>query len=489
VNRTNKPAAAFKPARQAIFPCIWAIAAFTLLGSDRSSIGAETSERPNFVFIVTDDQRWDMLGCAGNPIISTPNVDKLAKEGVHFRNMFVTTAICAASRASLLTGLYERTHRYTFGTKPITDAHVDLSYPAQLKKSGYRTGFVGKFGVGVERGATGRMFDSFVPLNRTPYWKKQPDGTEKHLTDIEGEKAIAFLEAAKTGKPFCLSICFNAPHAEDEDPKQYFWQKEVDRLYADTTFPVPKTMTDDFFNSHPAFLKNSESRVRFKWRFDEPKKYQEMVRGYYRMISGVDLVVGRVHDALKRLGLADNTVLIFTSDNGYFLGDRGFADKWYMYEQSIRVPLIVFDPRAKQADRGRVVDAMALNVDLSPTVLELARIEAPKSIQGHSLVPLLAGRTPADWRSDFFYEHLFERNNIPKSEGVRNERFTYLRWFEQNPMVEELYDHVADFEETKNLVNDPQYSETLKKLRKRTMELRDLYGGPYRPNLATKEKN
>jgi arylsulfatase A-like enzyme len=460
--------------------------AFAILLALGGGVPAADAPRPNVLFILTDDQRWDMMGCAGNPIIRTPNMDALAKDGVRFRNMFVTTAICAASRASIFTGLYERTHRYTFNTKPITDEHVAISYPALLRQAGYRTGFVGKFGVGVEKGATARMFDSFVPLTRNPYWKKQPGGTEKHLTDIEGEKAVAFLDTVKPGEPFCLSVSFNAPHAEDNDPKQYFWQKEVDDLYKDAVLPVPRTMADEFFNAQPDFLKNSESRVRFKWRFDEPRKYQEMVKGYYRMISGVDLVVGRLREALRKRGLADNTVIVFTSDNGYFLGDRGFADKWYIYEHSIRVPLLVFDPRAEKADRGRVVEAPVLNVDLCPTLLELAGVAIPKAAQGRSLVPLLKGRTPADWRTDFFYEHLFEHNKIPKSEGVRGERFTYVRWFEQKPLVEELYDHVADFDETRNLVVDPKYADVLAKMRARTTELRDQYGGPYRPNPAEK---
>jgi arylsulfatase A-like enzyme len=401
-----------------------------LLGS-LAATPVAAADRPNVVFLLADDMRWDMMGCAGNRIIQTPHLDALARGGVRFPNAFVTTAICAASRASLLTGLYERTHRYTFGTNP--------------------------------------------------YWKKQPDGTEKHLTDIEGEQAVEFLAAQRPGVPFCLSVSFNAPHAEDNDPKQYFWQKEVDHLYRDVTFPVPRTMAPDFFEKHPPFLKDTESRVRFKWRFDEPKKYQEMVAGYYRMISGVDLVVGRIREALAKKGLAENTVIVFSADNGYFLGDRGFADKWYVYEHSIRVPLIVYDPRAKSP---RVVDRMALNVDVSPTLLELAGVPVPAAVQGHSLVPLLRGEAPADWRTDFFYEHLFERKNIPKSEGVRTERHTYVRWFEQSPVVEELYDHVADFDQTTNLVADPAHAAVLERLRKRTTELRDKYGGPYRPNPA-----
>lgn len=194
------------------------------------------TRRPNIVFLLADDMRWDAMGCAGNPIIKTPNLDTLASQGIRFKNAFVTTSICAASRASILTGLYERTHRYTFNTKSITEEHIAISYPVQLRKAGYRTGFVGKFGVGVLPGAVNEMFDSFIPLDRNPYWKKQPDGSEKHLTDIECDKAIEFIKSLKPGKPFCLSVSFNAPHAEDNDPKQYFWQNVGDRSTLSASF-------------------------------------------------------------------------------------------------------------------------------------------------------------------------------------------------------------------------------------------------------------
>jgi arylsulfatase A-like enzyme len=186
--------------------------------------------------------------------------------------------------------------------------------------------------------------------------------------------------------------------------------------------------------------------------------------------------------------VADDTVIVFTADNGYFLGERGFADKWYIYEPSIRVPLVVFDPRAAKDRRGKTTDAMALNVDVAPTLLELAGVAVPKDVQGRGLVPLLRGREPADRRTDFFYEHLFERKNIPKSEGVRTGRFTYVPWFEENPVVEELYDHVADFDQVTNRIADPKFSEARDRLRERTTELRDAYGGPYRPNPADKKK-
>jgi arylsulfatase A-like enzyme len=213
-----------------------------------------------------------------------------------------------------------------------------------------------------------------------------------------------------------------------------------------------------------------------------------MVAGYYRMISGVDLAIGRIVKVIEEAKIADNTVIVFASDNGYFLGERGFADKWYIYEPSIRVPLLVHDPRMGKDMRGRVVERMALNVDISPTLLDLAGIPTPRTVQGCSLVPLMKAEPAAHWRTDFLYEHLFERDNIPKSEGVRTEQFAYVRWFEQTPVVEELYDHVADFEEVNNLIANPKFAEVRDKLRKRTTELRDQYGGPYRPNPAENKK-
>ncbi len=432
---------------------------------------------PNILLVLTDDQRWDTLGCSGNPVARTPHLDALAHDGVRFRNAFVTTAICAASRASILTGLYERTHRYTFDTPPIRDEHTDTSYPVLLKAAGYRTGFVGKFGVRTAPGGPARMFDSFVPLAAGPYWKKQPDGTERHLCDLTGDRALEFLAGCRPEQPWCLSISFNEPHAEDGDPQQYFWPKALDDSYVDTVFPVPKTMMPSFFAAQPEFLRKSESRIRFLWRFDEPQKYQDMVRGYYRMIGGVDAVVGRLRGELQQRGLADDTVILFCSDNGYFLGERGFADKWYAYEPSIRVPLLIADPRLPDLRKGTTCDLMALNVDLAPTILELAGIARPEHYQGRSLVPLVHGRAPVDWRTEFFYEHLLDGPKIPKSEGLRTERFTYLRWFEQSPLVEELYDHQADFDEQDNLVAVPAYADVLADLRRRTDALRDRYGG------------
>ena len=194
---------------------------------------------PNILFILTDDQRWDMMGNM-TPALHTPEMDRLAEEGVRFENAFVTTSICAASRASILTGLVERTHRFSFVTPPFADKYVDMSFPKLLRDAGYRTGYVGKFGVFPKKGATERLYDFLQELTH-PYWKEQPDGSLRHLTDLEGEAAMTFLEEHSLrgdGKPFCLTIGFSAPHAEDVNPLQYLPQKEVEHLYEDLRFPV-----------------------------------------------------------------------------------------------------------------------------------------------------------------------------------------------------------------------------------------------------------
>ncbi|HUS91532.1 MAG TPA: sulfatase [Phycisphaerae bacterium] len=442
--------------------------------------------RPNILFLLIDDQRNDTLGCAGHPILKTPTVDRLAAEGVRFTHAFVTTSICAASRASIFTGLYERTHRYTFGTPPIRAEHAAAGYPALLRKAGYRTGFIGKFGVGMAAGTREEMFDYFKPHGRGPYFKKMPDGTTRHETEIAGDRAIEFLGEVPEGTPFCLSVSFNAVHAEDGDKRpgigHYPWPKAVDGMYEDVTVPPPRLSDPKVFEAHPAFLKKSMNRQRFFWRWDTPEKYQTNIRAYFRMISGVDRVIGRVLAELKRRGLADNTVVIYTGDNGYYMGQRGFAGKWSHYEESLRVPLIVYDPRRPREKRGALVESMALNVDLPATMLDLAGVGVPKHYGGRSLRPLLEGRTPADWRTDFFCEHLMNNAAIPKWEGVRGERYVYARYFEQKPPYEFLHDLKADPDQLENLTADPAAAAVLAKMRTRCDELRDAYGGPYKPH-------
>jgi len=413
------------------------------------------SKQPNIIFILTDDQRWDALGYAGNPIIQTPHMDELASSGLYFKNAFVTTPICAASRASLFTGLYERTHNYTFGKPPLDDQYMFQSYPYLLRKAGYSTGFVGKFGVKVNEGIRDSLFTSMIPT-WYPYFV-DVDGKQVHLADIHGDHAIDFIKANKE-KPFCLSLSFWSPHANDDEEQQYFWPASCDSLYADVKIPEPETADPAFFEALPEFLKTTMNRKRWYWRYDTPEKYQQMVKGYYKMISGVDGVIGRIRASLEEEGLAENTVIILMGDNGYFLGERGYAGKWLMHEPSLRVPMIIFDPRQPHSNRGKSYEEMVLNLDVAPTILSLAGVDIPESYHGESLTAFYSG-TSLDWRSSIFCEHLLENNELlPKTECFRDDTWKFIR-YEAYPDFIELYNHKEDINEVRNLALDDRYAD------------------------------
>ncbi|NOZ24031.1 MAG: sulfatase [Planctomycetes bacterium] len=438
----------------------------------------ERKKRPNILFLLTDDQRWDAMSCMGHPILKTPNMDRLAKEGRLFENAFVTTPICAASRASIFLGQYECRHDFTFGKEKIISWPAwEQSYPMLLKKAGYRTGFIGKFGVKVdwkEHGGPRGTFDFWKPGGGRYFPKKEnPNGQEeRHLTQIMGEHALDFLKRCSKDKPFCLSVSFKAPHVQDKDPRQFLYDPAYKDLYADMTMPKAKTATPKHFEALPKFIQESLGRKRWGFRFSTPEQYQEMVKGYYRLVHGVDVVVGRVLAELEKQGLADNTVVIYASDNGFFLGEHGMAGKWLLYEESIRVPLIIADPRAPAALRGQRLKQMALNVDIAPTILELAGVPVPNTVQGHSLRPLLDGRR-VDWREDFLCEHLWKVKMIPRCEGVRTGRWKYIRYIAENPVYEQLFDLQTDPLEETNLAGDPRYQSTLRELRNRCDELKN----------------
>ena len=434
--------------------------------------------RPNILFVLTDNQRHDLLGSAPNPIIHTPTLDRLASRGTRFTHAFATTPICAASRASILTGLYERRHQFTFDAPPLRSDLARTSYPALLRQAGYRTGLIGK--LGIESRGIGDIVDiagapEIIPelfdhLDNYEHWTPagyeipQDDGSVRHLTDLTGDKAIAFIRDSR--QPFCLSISFNAPHAQDDDPRQYIWPESEDLLYADTVFPPIADPTE--FDALPPFIQNSESRRRWGLRYDTPEKYQRSMRGLYRMVSGVDRNLGRILSELERLGIADQTVVVFSSDHGMFYGERGLSDCWLLHEESLRVPLLVYDPR-EQRSRA-TCDRMVLNIDIAPTLLALAGLPAPEGCQGRSLVPLL-GAEPVHWRRDFLCEHHFAHPGIPKSEGLRTEKWKYFRYYEEEPPYEALYDLETDPGERTNLAADPAAAQQLQSLRARCDQL------------------
>ncbi len=432
-----------------------------------------SEERPNVLFVLIDDQRNDLISCAGHPIVKTPTVDKLAENGIRFTNMFVTTTICAASRASIITGLYESKHNYTFGKDPIKKEFITSSYPYLLKKSGYHTGFVGKFGVKLEEqdSILTEMFDFYrpAPMN-APHLVKQADGSMRHSAEVWGDKAIEFIDTQSSEKPFCLSISFNSVHAVDNNHKpgndgHYPYPKAVAHMYENIEAPEPYLSNPEIFENHPAFLKNSLNRERYFWRWDTKEKYQTNMIAYYRMISGYDKVMERIISSLKEKGFDKNTVIIYSADNGYYMGNRGFAGKWSHYEESLRVPLIIYDPRVPKETTGRIENNIALNIDIPATILDLAGISTPQLYQGKSLLPILSDVNVENWRESFLCEHRMEHEKIPKYVGVRGERYVYANYYEQNPPYEYLHDLQKDPNQLENLANNPDYKDVLQKMR------------------------
>ena len=440
---------------------------------------------PNIVFLFADDQRNDVFGHAGHPIIKTPNLDALAGRGVRFTNAFVSHPICWVSRTTILSGMTAR----SFGEKDRPDRAkpeaVNELYTDLLSKAGYRTAHIGKWHAKMPAGYKPEdHFDVYKPIFRNPYFKKQPDGTLRHETQLIGDEAIRFLAEQKKDQPFAINLWFNASHAEDKDHRpgvgHFPWPKVVDGMYDDIEIPAPRLSDPAIYQSQPQHLKESVNRERYFWRWDTPEKYQLNIRAYYRMISGIDHVVGRVVGALEKEGFADNTIIVYSADNGYYMGDRGFAGKWSHYEQSLRVPLIVYDPRQPAATRGRVEAAMGMNLDFPSTFLDWAGVEIPRRYQGRSLKEVVRGNVPQDWRKDFYCEHVTLAPFITW-EGVRGERYMYARYFDQDPDYEFLHDLKNDPDQLKNLATESGYSDVLVKMRQRCDELVAMYGGPLGP--------
>jgi arylsulfatase A-like enzyme len=425
---------------------------------------ANSPSKPNIIFILTDDHRWDALGVAGNKIIQTPNLDQLANKGKYYRNAYVTTAICCVSRASLLTGQYESRHKINNFKTDLSAEAVQQTYPLLLKNAGYKIGFVGKYGVGLNHPSSYFDYWSCSKKEQPPYFFLNKEGKQVHNTDSVGSDIEIFLNKFANQGPFCLSVGFKAPHELDGNPPQFPTQERFNGLYQNVTIPSPETADPKYWNSFPDFFRTNENVARERWipLFSTPELYQSTVKNYYRLITGVDEVVGKMVAQLKKLGLDKNTIIIFMGDNGFYLGEHGLEGKWYGHEESIRVPLIIYDPRIAAEKNGKKIDEMALNIDIAPTILSYARISIPENMQGKNLNELLTAKTP---RNNFFYEHTYSKSpKIPNVEGIVTKDFKYMKFIEHN--YEELYNIKTDPKEKINLATDKRYAAKLEELRK-----------------------
>ena len=448
-----------------------ALAAFASAGANvavAQDAGKQTARaaRPNFLFIYTDDQRYDALGVVQKeqgdrgrfPWFETPNLDRLASEGVRFRNAFVVCSLCAPSRAAFLTGKYNHENGVFNNHTPFPLDSV--TWASLLRSAGYKTGYVGKWHMG---GQTGQRpgFEysaSFVGQGQYDDCPFEVNGTktrtEGWVDDVSTRFALDFLKAH--GKePFALVVGFKSAHGPFNPPARLAGK------YADVEArPSPNTglqaVYSGKFSGKTPGQKGGKKKKAAAVAGKAIKKVQAggANRGYFGCLAGVDENVGLLLAALDELKVADNTVVVYTSDNGFYRGDHGLADKRSAYEESIRIPLIVRYPKLGPAARGKTNDQMALNIDIAPTFLDLAGVQIPAAMQGRSLQPLLAGKA-TDWRKAFFYEYFYERNfSIPTVFAVRTDTAKLIKYPGHDDWTE-LFDLSADPYETKNLAGDP----------------------------------
>jgi len=461
-----------------------------LAGSALSPQQAEATEtRPNIVFLLTDDQRNDTLGCAGHPILQTPTIDSLAERGVRFSNMFVSHPICWVSRTTILTGLTARSSgKEDRPDHPRADAISHL-YPALLKQAGYRTAHFGKFHARMpkeyDRAAN---YDEYVGIHRDPYFKKQADGSLRHETELIVDHAIDFVKQNPDGQPFAINLWFNAAHAEDNDHRpgigHFPWPKAVDGMYDDVEVPAPRLSDPAIFEAMPEYIRTSLNRTRWHWRWDTPEKYQTNIRAYFRMISGIDGAVARLLKVLDDEGLADSTIIVYSADNGFYMGDRGFAGKWSHFDESIRVPLMIYDPRpSADASRGRVVDELVCNLDFAPSFLAWAGLPVPEKYQGRDLSPWLAAEPPTSWREMIFIEHVFLRPKL-SWEGIRTKTHKYVRYFDQGENNVFLHALDEDPDELVNYAGAEAKQELTIELRSKLNAAVSANGGPVKDSLT-----
>jgi len=470
-------------------------------------------EKMNILLLYADDWRYDTLGAAGNSIVKTPILDALASRGVRFTENCVTTSICHVSRASLYSGQYLARHRFermkvgrfitVNGTQVATGfevPHNETLYSLLKFKAGYYVGHVGKFGL--RRLFNREQFDSII-VDWGWHWKVL-GGKLWHITEKNTHDALHFLTNRDKSKPFFLNVAYFATHAVDGDSRQYMPQNTSMLMYENVDIPIPVTSTQEAWEKMPYFFTDkNEGRTRWKWRFDTPDKHQSMMKNYYRMASEVDTSVGIILNQLAQEEQLNNTLIIFTTDNGNFHSEHGLADKWYPHQESIRVPLIINDPRMSDEYRGTVNDDFTLNIDLTTTIVSAAGIAPLSTMMGRDMsklyrkggfdldeessdkqrmfpIPASDGNgiyhsgSESSWRTEFFYEYPIHSNHIPASEALVRKDYKYFYW--PHYKHEQLFDMKNDPVEMNDLVNstDPSIQQKLKDMRKRFNELKSI---------------
>ena len=470
-----------------------------------SRLVLSAQERPNIIFFLIDDQRYDHLSMLDHPFIETPNIDKLAKGGVYFDEAFVTTSLCSPSRASIVTGQYAHKH-------DVIDNDSDLdpntaTYPKELQKAGYNTGFVGKWHMGEASDVRRPGFDYWVSFEGQGRYidpKLNVNGDRKlikgHMTDVLTDLAVSYInEQSTSDQPYFLCLSHKAIH-ENWTPTERHHKKYI---HEKIVFPDSYANTEENYKGKPEWLrkqrKSWHGAERDYVNIDqvEGDNLERLMQIYAECMLGVDESVGKVVNTLKELGQFENTVIMYMSDNGYVLGEHGLIDKRVMYEESIRVP--AFFHWGEKINQGSTNSEFVLNIDIAPTILDIAGIDIPESMHGHSFLPLALGEE-VEWRQDFLYEYFVDHMAVqtPTIYGLRTKQYSYMTYHGVWDIYE-LYDMQNDPVQKNNLLGDvvygqgyghfvrhavrqlPELAPTIQKLDKRINELLEQTGGSRRP--------
>jgi arylsulfatase A-like enzyme len=437
------------------------LALLVLIPADAPQAG-----KPNFVIMMCDDQRWDAVSLAGNAILKTPNMDRIGREGIVFRNAFVTNSLCGPSRATLLTGTYSHTNGM-IDNRPKTDIRPDAPWmPDLLRAAGYEVAFCGKSHQ--KNAVRDRKWDYYFGYKgqgryKDPIIAEGTDGKDTvypgWMDDVVTDKATAWLKG-KREKPFCLFLFFKACHRSWDRPER------LKDLYKDVTVPKPALWNDPGAGKPKAFLEADNVIGTFK----DLQDYDKFMKDYYATLVGADENIGRVLETLTSTGKLDDTMVLHTGDNGFFLGEWNRMDKRFMHEVSIRVPMMVRYPKLIKA--GTTSDRMVLNVDIAPTMLELAGVDVPKAMQGRSWVPLFKD-PKAEFRKDWLYEYYEypDAHKVRPHRGVRTETWKLIHYY-QEPEEYELYNLEKDPTEKENLYSKAESADQVKELKARIEDLR-----------------
>ena len=444
------------------------LAGACLFASGFLALSAAPSPQPNVLVILTDDQRWDAMSCAGHPLLKTPNMDRLAAEGARFANMFVTTSLCSPSRASILSGLYAHRHGVLNNFTEYPDSLP--SYPKRLREAGYETAYFGKWHMGETNGMPRTGFDFWMShRGQGNYFGNewningQTQFMKGYYTTVVTEHALEWLQR-KHEKPFLLIVGQKAPHGGPIQP-----EPKYEHAFDSASIGKPANY-DAWKDGKPAWLAESFPT----WHgaggpLYNYRDYDKFVRAYLGTLPSVDDSVGQFYEALKQTGQLDRTLIIFTSDNGFVLGEHGRVDKRTMYDESLRVPLLVRYPPL--VPRPEVIREMVLSIDLAPSILDICGAKPLKGIDGQSWKPLLAGKAGA-WRDSFLYFYNYEKEfpYTPNVRGVRTADWKYIYYphgdGSPDRYTAELYHLAADPLELHNLIADPAAAAKLAELKK-----------------------